>query len=216
MHQGDLVTEEGRKKGVYHINIIDETTQWEVVGSVENISEISLKPLLEDMLEQFPFVIKNFHSDNGSEFINKVVARLLNKLLISQTKSRPRHSNDNGLVEAKNGGIIRKHMGYNYIEQKHASKINKFYKNYFNHYLNFHRPCGFATIKVDKKGKEKKIYKIYQTPFEAFKSHPNAEEFLKENITIEYLEKISLKMSDNEAASKMKKAKLELIKSFNH
>jgi len=39
------------------------------------------------------------------------VAKLLNKLLIEQTKSRPRHSNDNGLVEAKNGAVIRKHMG---------------------------------------------------------------------------------------------------------
>lgn len=216
VHQGDLISEEGKTKGVYHINIIDEVTQWEIVGAVENISERFLKPLLEDMLEQFPFVIKNFHSDNGSEFINKVVAKLLNKLLIKQTKSRPRHSNDNGLVETKNGGVIRKHMGYNYIEQKHASKINEFYKKHFNPYLNFHRPCGFSTSKVDKKGKEKKIYDTYQTPFEALKSHPKAGKFLKENITIEYLEKISLEVSDNESASKMKKAKLELIKSFNY
>ena len=52
------------------------------------------------MLAQFPFRILGFHSDNGSEFINYKVAELLNKLLIEQTKSRPRRSNDNGLVEA--------------------------------------------------------------------------------------------------------------------
>jgi transposase InsO family protein len=39
----------------------------------------------------------------GSEYINHDVARLLGKLLIEQTKSRSRHSNDNGLVEANNG-----------------------------------------------------------------------------------------------------------------
>ena len=67
------------------------------------------------MLAQFPFRIRGFHSDNGSEFINHTVAKLLNKLLIEQTKSRPRHSNDNGLVEAKNGAVVRKHMGYTHI-----------------------------------------------------------------------------------------------------
>ena len=34
------------------------------------ISELWLIPLLETMLAQFPFAIRGFHSDNGSEFIN--------------------------------------------------------------------------------------------------------------------------------------------------
>jgi transposase InsO family protein len=58
---------------------------------------------------------RRFHSDNGSEFINHTAAKLLNKLLIEQTKSRPRHSNDNGLVESKNGAIARKRMRYTHI-----------------------------------------------------------------------------------------------------
>jgi transposase InsO family protein len=39
------------------------------------------------LMRQFPFRILGFHSDNGSEFINRIVARLLNKLLIEQTIS---------------------------------------------------------------------------------------------------------------------------------
>jgi transposase InsO family protein len=104
VHQGDLDGE----KGVYHINAVDEVTQWQVVGATAQISETWLMPVLEAMLTQFPFRIRGFHSDNGSEFINHTVARLLNKLLIEQTKSRPRHSNDNGLAETKNGWVIRK------------------------------------------------------------------------------------------------------------
>jgi transposase InsO family protein len=83
-----------------------------VVGATAQISEAYLVPILEAMLAQFPFQIRGFHSDNGSEFINHTVEKLLNKLLIEQTKSRPRHSNDNGLVECKNGAVVRKHMGY--------------------------------------------------------------------------------------------------------
>ena len=72
---------------------------------------------LENMLAEFPFVIRGFHSDNGSEFVNRTAAWLLNKMLIHFTKSRPRHSNDNGLVETKNGSVVRKNLGYAYIPQ---------------------------------------------------------------------------------------------------
>ena len=107
VHQGD----QDGVKGVYHINAVDEITQWQVMAWVPQISEAFLLPALEQILQQFPFEIRGFHSDNGSEYINRSVAQLLNKLLIEQTKSRPRRSNDNGLVETKNGSVIRKHMG---------------------------------------------------------------------------------------------------------
>ena len=138
VHQGDR----DGVKGVYHINAVDEVTQWQVVGATAAISEAWLEPLLKAMIEQFPFRIRGFHSDNGSEFLNRTVEKLLNKLLIEQTKSRPRHSNDNGLVESKNGAVIRKHMGYTHIAAPHAGRIQRFYQQHFNPYLNFHRPCG--------------------------------------------------------------------------
>jgi hypothetical protein len=115
VHQGDNLD---GSKGVYHINAVDEVTQWEVLAATPQISEVWLIPVLEAMLEQFPFRIRGFHSDCGSEFINHTVSRLLNKLLIEQTKSRPRHSNDNGLVEAKNGAVVRKHMGHWHIARR--------------------------------------------------------------------------------------------------
>src|ERR1700680_1314584 len=155
VHQGDL----DGVKGLYHINAVDEVTQWQVVGATAQISEAWLIPVLEAMLAQFPFRIRGFHSDNGSEFINYRVAELLNKLLVEQTKSRPRHSNDNGLVEAKNGAVIRKHMGYGHIAAAHATAIAEFYERDFNPYLNFHRPCGVPEIQITAKGKQKRIYR---------------------------------------------------------
>jgi hypothetical protein len=156
VHQGDL----DGVKGVYHINAVDEVTQWQIVGATPHISEAWLKPLLESMLAQFPFRILGFHSDNGSEFVNHTVADLLNKLLIEQTKSRPRHSNDNGLVESKNGAVIRKHMGFDHISASHADNINAFYQEHFNRYLNFHRPCGVPELKKDSKGKTRRDARI--------------------------------------------------------
>lgn len=212
VHQGDL----NKEKGVYHINFVDEVTQWELVGCVEKIAEYFLEPLLEKILRQFPFRVINFHSDNGSEFINQIVARLLNKLLIKQTKSRARHCNDNALAESKNGSVIRKHMGRNFIAQCHAPLINDFYENYFNRYLNFHRPSGFATETIDARGKIRKTYDTYLTPYEKLKSLKNFEQYLSPEIKRTELEIIAHQKSDNEFAALTQKAKVELFKHINH
>ena len=212
VHQGDKDGE----KGIYHINMVDMVTQYEFVGAVEAISSNFMKKILSELLEKFPFRIIEFHSDNGSEYINQVVVKLLNELLIELTKTRPRHSNDNGLAETKNGAIIRKHMGYVHIPQKNAEPVNRFYFDFFNDYLNYHRPCAFPKIITDKKGKERKIYphSWYQTPYEKFKSLPNAEKYLKENITFEKLDKIAYAMSHTEYAEKMQKEKEKLFKNL--
>jgi hypothetical protein len=213
VHQGDLASRNGTpgEKGVYHINSIDEVTQWEIIAAVEKISEAFLEPILLLILKQYPFTIIEFHADNGSEYINHTVTKLLNKLLIKLTKSRSRQTNDNALVESKNGSIIRKHMGYFYINQKYAPDINDFYLTVFNTYLNFHRPCGFATILISPKGKQKKIYNKYLTPFEALKKLPNAENYLKPGVTFIQLEKIAMLYSDNEYANIMDKEKTKLF-----
>lgn len=210
VHQGDFLGE----KGVYHINIVDEVTQAEVVGCVENITDEFMIPLLERLMTQFPFVILNFHSDNGSEYINKQVASMLERLRIDQTKSRSRHSNDNGLAETKNGSVIRKHIGRNHIPKKNAPAIEKFYEEYFNPYLFFHRMCAFATDYVDKRGKIRKKYETYMTPYEKLKSLPSAEQYLKPGVSFEQLDKIAYALSDNEVAERMEKAKKEVFRNL--
>ena len=207
VHQGDL---EG-VKGVYHINAVDEVTQWEVVGATAQISEAWLMPVLEAMLRQFPFRIRGFHSDNGSEFINHTVAKLLNKLLVEQTKSRPRHSNDNGLAEAKNGAVIRKHMGYGHIASAHAEAIEGFYEQHFNPYLNFHRPCGVPEIRTNAKGKQRRVYRWYATPWEILRQIPDLARHLRPDITRWDLERIASSQSDTEAARNMQEAKRKLF-----
>lgn len=210
VHQGD----QDKEKGVYHINMVDEVTQWEIIGCVEGISEYFLAPLLEELLNRFPFIILGFHSDNGSEYINFVVANILKKMLVDQTKSRSRRTNDNALVESKNGAVIRKHMGYVHIQKKYAKSINRFYRENMDEYLNFHRPSGFATITTDNRGKEIKKYNQYMTPYEKLISIPNFEQYLKPGISAYSLEVISREQSDNESAQKMQNSKSKLFKNF--
>jgi len=213
VHQGDL----NGQKGVYHINAVDEITQWEIVASVERISEAYLVPVLEIMLLQFPFITRGFHSDNGSEFVNRTAARLLNKMLIHFTKSRPRHSNDNGLVETKNGSVVRKQLGYAYIPQRCAELINEFNRDFFNPYINFHRPCFFPVTVLDPKGKIRKTYPYEEvrTPYERLKSLPQAESYLRPGVTLEKLVTIANQMSDNQFAERMVNARSNLFQQIS-
>jgi transposase InsO family protein len=210
VHQGDR----DGVKGVYHINAVDEVTQWQVVGATPQISEAWLLPVLKAILVQFPFQIRGFHSDNGSEFINHTVARLLNKLLIEQTKSRPRRSNDNGLVESKNGAVVRKHMGYGHIAAEEAAAIEAFYEQHFNPYLNFHRPCGVPEQVVNGKGQKKRRYRWYATPWEILRQLPGVAGYLKPGVTMESLERQAQAQSDTQAAWQMQKAKHKLFAGF--
>jgi hypothetical protein len=208
VHQGDL----DGVKGVYHINFVDEVLQWQVVVCVAAISEDWLKDALEAAILMFPFVILGFHSDNGGEFINRNVAGMLGRLLIKQSKSRSGRTNDNALVEGKNGSVIRKHMGHWHIPQRYADAIHRFYMDYFDIYLNYHRPCGYATITVDEKGKRRRKYETYQTPYQAFMALEKPEQYLREGVTLEELEKTAKAHSANGFAKLMQDAKAKLFR----
>ncbi len=211
VHQGD----KDKEKGVYHINLVDEVTQFEIQVCVEGISEEFLLPALEEALEAFPFTIHNFHSDNGSEYINKVVAKLLEKLRVSQTKSRSRRTNDNALVEGKNAAVIRKHMGYMHIQKRHAPAINEYYRVYRNPFVNFHRFCAFPDEETDARGKTVKKYRTYLTPCQKLLAVPRVEACLKAGTTKESLEQEEQRQSHLEAAKEMQKAKAKLFSSFS-
>jgi len=213
VHQGDL----DGVKGVYHITCVDAVSQWQVEACVQGISEAYLLPVLALIIDQFPFVVVGFHSDNGSEYINHRVAELLEKLRIEQTKSRSRHSNDNALAESKNASVVRKHMGYSHIPQSFAMPINAFYQATFNPWLNLHRPCLFATSVTNAKGKIVKRYRHedVKTPLECLAqlSAMNLVTF-KPGITLAALQLQAKSQTDLAAAQAMQQAKSELFASF--
>jgi len=210
VHQGNW---EG-VKGVYHINAVDAVTQWQVVGCVGWISEQYLLPVLEAVLHQFPFRILGFHTDNGSEYVNYEVSKLLKRLFIEFTKSRANRTQDNALVEGKNGAVIRKHIGYGHIAAEHAETVHQFYSMHLNPYLNFHRPCGFATVSLDARGKRRRQYlrEDYATPYEKLRGLDKAEQYLKPHTSFAQLEQMARKMSDTESARKMSATKVRLLR----
>ena len=205
VHQGDL----DKVKGVYHLNAVDEVTQYQFVGTVERISERYLLPVLERLLAAFPFVICGFHSDNGSEYVNYQVAALLEKLRVEFTRSRPRRSNDNALAESKNGTVVRKQLGYGHIAGKHAAQLDRFNRELLSPYLNYHRPCYFPHTRIDAKGRQRKLYRQadLQTPYEKLKSLPAAASYLRPGVSFAALDRQAYAQSDHEAAQALHAAR---------
>lgn len=208
---GSIRVDAVHQSEVFHINSVDEMTQWEIIVCVPQISEACMIPAIGQIINQYPFTIFNFHSDRGGETINYQVASFLQRLLIKQTKSRSNHASDNALVETKNGSIIRKNMGWQHINQQLADTVNRYYKNFFNPYLNFHRPCGFPTMIMDYKGKKRKVYRTYQVPYEALKGIAGAQGFLKSGKSFAKLDTIAYAKSDNEFAEGMREEERKLF-----
>jgi len=212
VHQGDL----DGIKGLYHINAVDCVTQWQVVATVQTISEVHLLPVIEQMLEQFPFEILGFHADNGSEYVNYAVAKMLEKLRIEFTRSRPRRSNDNGLAETKNGAVVRKEFGYAHVPQRHAARFNTYCQEYLNPFLNFHRPCLFATDRLDPKkpGRIKRVYRPQDamTPLDKLASLPEVNRVLRAGVTLEHLTQLATAITDVQAAEELNEARQALFR----
>lgn len=203
------------QRDVFHINAVDEITQWEIMVCVPVIAESCLAPALRFLLDQFPFTIFNFHSDRGGEFINYTVEAILTSLLIKQTKSRSRHCNDNALVESKNASVVRKNMGYCHINQNMADAINTYYHKVLNPYLNFHRPCLYLTnTSKDNQGRERRIYGEVMVPYDKLKqiAKTTHAQFLKPVTSWEKLDTIAYAKSDNESAEQVR---IEERKLFN-
>jgi hypothetical protein len=215
VHQGDR----DGVKGVYYINAVDCVTQWQVVACCQQISEAFLLPVIEQMLQSFPFIVLGFHADNGSEYINHKVAKLLDKLRAEFTKSRPGQSNDNGLAETKNAAVVRRVFGYAHIPQRFAAPINTFCAQHLTPFINLHRPCLFATEIADprKPGRVRKVYRHadVMTPLDKLASLPPALRKLRPGVQLKTLQAQARSITDLQAAVRMNQARQALFQSIH-
>lgn len=211
VHQGNL----DGQRGLYHINAVDCVTQWQVVASVPTLTREHMLPVLAAMLAQFPFKVLGFHSDGGMEYVNHQVAELLESERIEFTRSRPRHCNDNALVEAKNGVVVRRQFGYQHVPESWAAKFSAFCREHLNPFLNLHRPCMFGTEVPDSKkpGRTRRVHRKadVMTPLDKLVSLPDAQGFLRDGLTLETLQAQARSLTDVQAARKVRVAREALL-----
>jgi hypothetical protein len=148
------------------------------------------------------------------EYINERMLELMESSRIELTKSRPRRSTDNALVEGKNGAVVRKMFGCTHIARSKAGLINDFNREHFNPLNNMHRPSLFASLEDDPKkpGRTLRRYhaKDAQTPLEKLASLPASLRHLKAGVALKGLQAQEAEHSDLQAAQARNAAWAEL------
>ena len=122
----------------------------------------------------------------------------------------------NALAESKNGAVIRKQLGYGHIAGRHAERLDQFNREVLSPYLNYHRPCWFASEELDGKGRVRRRYRQadLMTPYEKLKTLPEAASYLREGVDFAQLDAEAHAMSDNEAAQRLNAAREELFRAI--
>ena len=112
--------------------------------------------------------------------------------------------------------MVRKVFGYMHIPQRHAARFNTFCVEYLNPFLNFHRPCLFATEVPDPKkpGRIKRVYRPADamTPLDKLASLPAATTHLRSGITLEHLQQLARALNDVQAAEELNEARVALFR----
>jgi len=111
---------------------------------------------------------------------------------------------------------VRKAFGYEHIPRRHPGRFNTFCREYLNPFLNFHRPCLYATELADPKkpGRIKRVYRPRDamTPLDKLASLPEAASFLRPGITLEDLHAQARALTDIQAAEELNAARAALFR----
>ena len=152
----------------------------------------------------------------GSEYVNHQVAGLLEKLRVEFTRSRPRRSNDNALVESKNASVVRRSLGREHIPAEFAPLVHEFASGVLSPHLNYHRPCLFASESVGEAGKARKVYRDRDaaTPCERLKAVAGAERFLKSGVSFAALDVEANAVDDLESTRRVARGRDKLCRAI--
>ena len=122
---------------------------------------------LKDILRLIPFPFREFHSDNGSEFINTAVEKWCNdpEHTVPFTRSRDHQKNDNCFVEQKNGAVVREYVGYDRLSGTEEQAFLTAIYAPLAPLLNFFMPTRKLKSKTRIGSKETRVYDEPRSPF---------------------------------------------------
>lgn len=143
------------------------------------------------LLEQVvPYAMKDFHTDNGGEFLNWALYRHLTgrAAKLPWTRSRAYRKNDNAHCEQKNWTHVRQLFGHDrFGHPELVSLMNDLYAKEWSLFTNHFRPT-FKLLKREKQGgKTKRIYEAKPlTPYQRLLSSPDIPEATKATLQAQH------------------------------
>jgi hypothetical protein len=144
----------------------DVASGWICLYSLLNKAHAWTFQSLADIRTAVPLPVLEFHSDNGSEFINNATEIWCKKERIPFTRSRDHKKNDNCFAEQKNGAAVREYAGYDRLEGLEEQALLAAVCKPLAPLLNFFMPTQKLKSKTRAGSKETKVYDEPRSPFQ--------------------------------------------------
>jgi hypothetical protein len=163
---------------------------WTENRAIWNKSADSVLVQLRELETTVPFVMKDFHTDNGGEFLNWALHRHLNgrAVKLPWTRSRAYRKNDNAHCEQKNWTHVRQLFGHDRFEHPElAPLMNDLYSQEWSQFTNHFKPT-FKLLRREKQGaKTRRIYEpTPQTPYQRLLDSPDISAEAKTRLRAEH------------------------------
>jgi hypothetical protein len=168
---------------------------------------------LANVRSTLPFPFSEYHSDNGSEFINESVAQWCNDEHVPFTRSRSYKKNDNCFVEQKNDKCVREYVGYDRLTTNDdLALLNAVYHS-LEPLLDFFMPTMKLLSKVKVGSKEIKKYDEPISPYHRLMNSETLTQDVKDNLQGRYglYNPVLLQDDVNKAVSALRDAALKKV-----
>lgn len=163
---------------------------WTENRAIWNKSGEAVLLQLRELETTVPYVMKDFHTDNGGEFLNWALHRHLTgrPVKLPWTRSRAYRKNDNAHCEQKNWTHVRQLFGHDrFAYPELVPLMNDLYGKEWSQFTNHFKPT-FKLVRREKKGgKTKRIYETQpRTPYQRLLDSPEIPEEKKAKLRGEH------------------------------
>lgn len=167
--QGDLVLHCGdATRGFYLATLlaIDVATTWTELEIVWGIGQQRVGSAVHHIRQRLPVPLREWHRDNGGEFVNDFLVAWCRREGIRFTRGRPYRKNDQAWVEQRNGLVVRRLIGYDRYRSRAAFAVFQRLYGLLRLQLNFFRPVRKLLSKQRVGSKVIKRYDAARTPYQ--------------------------------------------------
>jgi hypothetical protein len=152
----------------YTLQLIDVATGWSERVMLLGRGQLAMERAFTQVLERLPFVVKELHPDNGTEFFNAHLVRFWKERVsgVTLSRSRPYQKNDNRNVEQKNDTLVRHYFGQ--VRLDTAEQIaagNALYERMWLYY-NLFQPVMHLSEKIVEGDTVRRKWDEAQTPYQ--------------------------------------------------
>jgi transposase InsO family protein len=162
--QGDLVLHCGdTTHGRYLASLItvDVAISWMELQPLAGLHQRYVRAAVHLVSARLPFPLREWHSDNGAEFLNTAVLQWCRQTGVRVTRGRPYRKNDQAWIEQRNWLAVRRLIGYDRYSSPAAWAVLGRLYGLLRQQLNFFRPVRKL---VSKRRVGAKITKRYDAP----------------------------------------------------